>query len=111
MSFMKRYVYQGDYYLVEFDCGSTECVPVDVSGLVETNGDLQDYVEGKIDEPDEFPELHTGFYGRYSADGYCDRTPWSWGDTEQEVIDELEEYYGDDSDEESEEEDEERPVW
>lgn len=103
MGFMQRQVYQGEFYLVEFDNGSTECVPVQVSGHVETNGELADYVEGRVDDPEGEPELHTGFYGRFSAPGYMDRTDWVWAETEQEVIDQLGEMYGEDDDEGEEE--------
>lgn len=88
MAFMKAYVYQGKFWLVETTHG-TECVPFDVETDPTQLGSL---VEGEITE---VPEAHDGFYGRYSAPGYLDATPWRYGYTAEEVEGELDEMYGD----------------
>lgn len=95
MAFMKAYVYQGKFWLVETTHG-TECVPFDVES---DSTRLSVYVDGEIEEIPDGP--HAGFYGRYSADGYMDCTSWHWGASEADVLAELERAYGDDGEYES----------
>lgn len=103
MSFMVQEVCYGHYYLIEANHGETTLVPADVCNG-ETAGDFADYVQGKIDDPDEPVESTEGWYGRMSAPGYLDCTDWTWGETEQEVRATLTEYYGDDEDESEDDE-------
>jgi hypothetical protein len=88
MSFMQPEVYETDYYAVEADCGSTWIVPADVCSA-DTWGDLADYVEAMIDEPDEPAVLSHGWIYRMSAEGYMDCTDWSAADTELEALEEF----------------------
>jgi hypothetical protein len=57
---------------------------------------VRDYIES-----DEVYSIahEQGFYGRYSAPGYTDATDYTWGATEDEVMEELYRLYGDDTDE------------
>lgn len=96
MSFMEREVFRGAYYAVDADHGSTYIVPVTVSGRVATNGELQDYVEGTIDRPDDEPTVRHGWLARLTAPGYLDCTDWSAHPTEQDAVAYLDEMYGDD---------------
>lgn len=109
-NFMRPFVYQGDFYLVEGDHG-TDLVPVDVVGdiglatgytvdiddgssiWVPAINALMDYTDNGADIT-SIERMH-GFYGRYSAPGYIDATDWTWGNTESEVLAELESMYGD----------------
>ncbi len=79
-NFLQVYVYQGDV------------------SEVEENGDYHILPLKEMDLEDEARETGTlftdVFYGRLSADGYLDCTPWHWGHTEEEVLDELEDLYG-----------------
>jgi hypothetical protein len=97
MTFMKPEINHGDYYEVEANHGETHIIPTDVENAT-TNGDLADYIEGTIDEPDAPVTIKTGWLARMSAPGYLDCTDWSAHATEQEAKDYLEEYYGDDDD-------------
>ncbi len=99
MAFMQPAIYFGTYYEVSANHGETYIVPADVSGVVKTYGDLADYVEGKVDEPDTIAEVKRGWLARMSAPGYMDCTDWSAHDTQQEAENYLNEYYGDDDSE------------
>lgn len=113
MSFMRPFVYKGDYYLVETNHG-TEFIPGDVLGdfpgapelgqTIDRDDDdasnerwswitkaVRDYIEGNSIESIERCE---GYYGRYSAPGYTDATDYSWGATEACVLDDLTNMYG-----------------
>lgn len=81
-SFMQPYIYQGDVMEVE-ENGECHLIPVKDMTL--------------DDEARETGTLYMDvYYGRLSADGYLDCTPWVWGTSEEEVLDELEELHGDD---------------
>lgn len=72
-----------------------------VPGDVESDRDsLDDYVEGKIQDPDEDVTAVFGYFGRMSAPGYLDCTDWTFGETEEEVRNELSASYGGDEDDE-----------
>jgi hypothetical protein len=108
-------IYKGDFYLVDGRNG-TDMVPADLVdidipvGCEIRNDDpetadvfadavakLRDFVESP--RGIQSIERHEGFYGRYSAPGYMDATDWSWGATEDEVREELDRMYGDNSEE------------
>lgn len=78
MGFMKPQVSQFAAYLVETECG-TEVVPEDVCGEiidVEDEGEhgiLCPYLEGSTIRAVERVE---GWWHRFSAPGYMDRTDW-----------------------------------
>ncbi len=80
-NFMQPYIYQGN--IVEFESNEgTEYVPEDAAP----------------DMPPEWEyiELHVNtLYGRLSASGYLDCTPWTIGASEDAVLDDLEDSYGD----------------
>lgn len=61
---------------------------------------LRDYCEGSIREI----EAVYGYFGRYSAAGYMDCTPWHFDTDEETLCAELEEYYGGEEEIESGEE-------
>ncbi len=107
MSFMKPHVYKGDYYLVETSNG-TEFIPGDMLSIdmavgesIDDDRDAQDWadcvklVRDFVSDEVESIERGEGYYGRYSAPGYMDATDWTWGETEAEVMAELERMYGD----------------
>lgn len=93
MSFMQPEIYESDYYEVEYDHGSTAFIPLDVVDA-DYNGNLRDYVEGKIDEPDAPVTVKSGWVCRLQAPGYMDATDWSAFDTEREAIEHILETYG-----------------
>lgn len=81
-NFMQAYVYEGDMAEVEddFDDGTTYLVPV-----------------ADLDHDEEAIRYLRGvFYGRLSANGYLDCTPWIVGTSMDGVLDDLEALYGDD---------------
>lgn len=80
--FMEPEWYEGDYYEVQADHGSTYIVPTDVCAA-KVHGDLQDYVEAKIDEPEKPVEVQHGWLYRFSAPGYMDCTDWSVAESEE----------------------------
>ena len=118
MSFMKPYIYGPQFgWRVETDNG-TEYLPDDVYGIpqgwhstvgqvwtdeqaeFETVADhMQEFCEGTI----QTIEVIYGYFGRYSADGYMDCTPWHFDTDEQSLRAELDEHYGDDETEECDE--------
>lgn len=102
-AFMQPEVYFGEYFEVEANHGETTIIPVDVEPAARTNADLADYVEGRIDEPDETVLRKTGWLARMQAPGYLDATEWAAFDSEAEAYDYLDEYYGDDCADNSEE--------
>lgn len=85
MSFMQPEVFKGRYYEVSANHGETWIVPRSVSGIAETQGELRDYVEGRIDDPDAPAVLKTGWLARLSAPGYLDATDWSAHATKREA--------------------------
>ena len=95
MSFMKPYIYEAGYYLVETTDG-TYCVPDFVVGATGTilAENFVDYVEGEIEDPYEPVERHVGFVGRMSASGYLDCTDWVYGSSLNDVEQQLEDLYG-----------------
>jgi hypothetical protein len=108
--FMEPEVYETDYILIDTNIG-TECIPADVVDYQPSEEDqdseeipdeLRDYVEGN--EMYSIERKH-GWVGRMQAPGYLDATDWSWGDTEEEVMDQLREYYGLNDEEDLEDED------
>lgn len=95
MSFMSAEIHKGQYYSVECNRGETWIVPEFVSGKVKRAGDLQPYVQGKIDNPHEKISLQTGYVGRYSASGYMDCTEWTADTNKRRLEKTLREMYGD----------------
>lgn len=112
MSFMKPYIYGPQHgWRVETDNGTEylpddvysipasllehQCIPLDDEFSEDANGacfDLQTYCEGTI----QSIEVIYGYFGRYSADGYMDCTPWSFDTDADTLAAELNEYYGED---------------
>jgi len=80
-NFMQVYMYQGDVSEVE-ENGEYHILPLKEMSLE--------------DEARETGTIFTDvYYGRMSANGYLDCSPWHWGHSEEDVLDELEELYGD----------------
>jgi hypothetical protein len=73
---MVRETYTGAYYEVGHSRGSLEFIPCDVHPGAETNDDLQLYVEGEVDNPEDAPVVKEGTLTRFTAPGYLDCTPW-----------------------------------
>lgn len=94
MSHMTPDIESGSWYEVEANHGETHIIPRDVSGDVETSGELADYVDGTIDDPDAAPVLKTGWLARLSAPGYLDCTDWITAETELEAIEALLDMHG-----------------
>lgn len=81
-NFMQPYIYHGDVMEVE-ENGEFTLMPMQEMTLE--------------DESKETGHIYENvYYGRLSADGYLDCTPWVWGTSEEDVLDELEELHGDD---------------
>jgi hypothetical protein len=99
MAFMRREIYRGSYYEVAANGGERHIVPVDVSGLVATYGDLKDYIEGNVDNPEGTAVRLAGWVCRLSAPGYMDCTPWSACDSQAACAELLTDMYGNDDDE------------
>ena len=60
---------------------------------------IKDYLEvDKSQDVYDIERIH-GWFGRYSAPGYLDATDWIFGNTEEEVREELERLYGMDEEE------------
>jgi hypothetical protein len=95
MSFMQPVTYHGRYRLFETTAG-TELIPADVCDSDDPK-DYADCLEGKFKD-DELPEAVEGYYGRYSAPGYMDCTSWHRADSEEALLEELNELYGADPD-------------
>ncbi len=93
MSFMQPEIFHGEFYSVECNNGETHIVPGDVCHA-ETWGDLADYVEGTVDDPDGAAVCEDGWLCRMQAPGYCDSTDWSACETEAEACQELIDHYG-----------------
>lgn len=94
MSFMVPVVESEDYYSVDCNHGETHIVPVSASGIVQTAGELADYVEGEIDEPEAEIVPQTGFLCQMTAPGYMDQTEWTAFETEIEAWEYLIETQG-----------------
>jgi len=94
MSFMVPDVDKEQYYAVDANHGETHIVPVSSSGIVQTAGELKDYVEGEIDDPDAEIEPQEGYLYRMTAPGYMDCTEWSVAETEVEALENLLEEQG-----------------
>lgn len=105
MSFMEPEILRTRYYVVSANHGETHFLPVDIEPNAQTNAELQNYVEGKVDDPDDAPEVKDGILARLSAPGYMDCTGWTPYDTIDEAREGLREMYGDDDDEEAADED------
>lgn len=80
-NFMQPYLYHGDVMEVE-ENGEFHLIPVKEMTLEDEANET-----GTL-----FKNVH---YGRLSADGYLDCTPWVWGISEEDVLDELEDLHGD----------------
>lgn len=97
MGFMSRYTYHGSYARVETTRGDY-IVPWNHCPDP-TREELAQYAPegiGIIDADDiTSVENHTGWYGRYSADGYLDCTDWETADSEEELAEMLDDLYGD----------------
>lgn len=104
MAFMERQVHKGDGWIVELDTGSSEV-------LFDVNTSDVPKVGDKVWLSDDHGKVESvtyvkGWFGRYSAPGYMDATPWHYAETRDELERELDDAYGDDEDEEDEDEDE-----
>lgn len=92
MTFMEPQADHFTAYHVETTCG-TEIVPADLVGDAPVAEAIEEYCEGRIRfDKDEEPiiETETGWYSRFSASGYMDRTDWMGPfDTEEEALHEL----------------------
>ena len=110
--FMEPEVWETDFILLDGDMG-TDVIPADVVDYTPTSEDedsetipdeLADYTENTTMYSIE--KKH-GWVGRLSAPGYLDATEYTYGNTEQEVRDELSDMYGDDEDGDDEDGDDE----
>ena len=93
-TFMSPDLYLGDYREVSTRQHETSVIPVDVENSDDPD-DYADYVEGA---PNEVSEVRTGWLYRVSASGYMDTSDWGVADTEEEAIEALIEYFGDNAD-------------
>lgn len=88
-SFMVPEMSEDDYYAVQANHGETHIVPADVVRNAKVWGDLADYVDGEIDDPDGPALLSHGWLWRFQAPGYMDATDWSYASTEREAIEDM----------------------
>lgn len=95
---MEPEVYEGKAWQVESTHG-TQYIPREVCG----RDTVLDYIEGSVSNPDEDIQLVKGWLGRMQAPGYLDATDWCFGATEEEVLQQLRDYYGLDEDEDESE--------
>jgi hypothetical protein len=87
MTFMQAQAVQMTAHIVETTNGS-EIVPVDLVGLTPSPDDLRDFIEGAPNGDDI--ETVTGWFSRFSAPGYLDRTDWSGPfETREQALNEL----------------------
>lgn len=106
MAFMKRDIRHGEFWFIDTRQGSF-LVPLDV----ETDPDNLAMYRPELmsfdadDASDWTVERRIGWYGRLSAPGYLDCTDWTYADSEQELIAELREMYGDDDDDDDSDDD------
>jgi hypothetical protein len=93
--FMKRHVYEGEYWEVDGD--EHEVVPASLVPRRPRLDDFKDYIEQRAPTS---ATLCTGFFGRMSAPGYMDATAWVCAPTADGVVAHLREMYedGDDDD-------------
>ena len=105
MPFMEKQIHQGDGWIVETDNGSVviyDWNAPDVEALAAKIGE-------KVWIGDHYGTLESvsyvrGYFGRYSAPGYLDCTPWEYSASRVELERLLTDLYGDQSDDLEEEE-------
>ena len=97
MPHMELDVFKGDGWIVETDDGTVYAPDIDApdadelrkaigSGRRVTIGDVYGHVEAVTHV--------VGWWGRYSAPGYLDATPWLFNKNKRELLKELRDYYG-----------------
>lgn len=98
---MERQVFQGDGWEIQLDGGESFASPEfnapdvdELRNLIGTNRKVTigDGLYGRV-ESVVYLDNKT-WWGRLSAPGYLDATPWSYGTTRQEVERELDDLYG-----------------
>lgn len=96
MAFMQKQIYKGDGWIVELESGASEVMyDVNAPDVPKVGDEVWTESEHGTVSSVEYVK---GFFGRYSAPGYLDATPWVFGHTRAEVEQELE-FYGEDEDE------------
>jgi len=104
MAFMERQVHKGDGWIVELDTGSSEV-------LYDVNAPDVPKVGDKVWLSDDHGKVESvthvqGWFGRYSASGYLDATPWHYAETRAELEAELDADAGEDDEDEDDLDDE-----
>jgi hypothetical protein len=97
--FMQKQVYESDGAKVELKDGSTEYLPADVYGDGKQEPTVENVAQFCEGEPESVEKIH-GWWGRYSAPGYTDRTDWVFDEDKATMEAELERLYGNDDAEE-----------
>jgi hypothetical protein len=94
-------VWRGDAWEVSANGGETHIVPADAVGAsaVPSDGDLDPFVEGRIDRDEDgapIVTLRSGvWFAQLSAPGYLDQTDLAIFDTEREALEYLVDTYDD----------------
>lgn len=106
--FMKPDVRIGSVFIVDTNVG-TEVVPMSVAGRLEFHKPNQTYTRGRTFEHlvawvypycegkqiESVTLKKNVWFGRLSAPGYLDCTPWTWATTQRELRSQLHQLYGD----------------
>ena len=101
--FMQEFIYQGDGWIAETSDGSIVIYDWNAPDV----DDLRKHIGKKIHLGDIYGVLESvehvkGWFGRYSAPGYLDATPWEYAKTRKELESTLRDLYGDLEDEDEE---------
>jgi len=105
MSFMEKQIYQGDGWIAETDNGSVV--------IYDSNAREVEALAAKVGEKVQIGDVYgtlegvsyvRGYFGRFSAPGYLDSTPWEYSASRAELERLLTDLYGDESEDLDEEE-------
>lgn len=94
--FMQEFIYQGDGWIAETSDGSVVIYDWNAPDVDE----LRKMIGRKVHLGDVYGVLESvdhvrGWFGRYSAPGYLDATPWEYAKTRKELESTLRDLYGD----------------
>lgn len=99
MAFMEKEVFKGDGWAIETDDGTVYAPDLDAPDADDLRAQIG--TGKRVQVGDVYGRIEAvtylkGWWGRYSAPGYLDATPWVYATTKKEVEEELKFYGGDD---------------
>ena len=100
MPHMELDVFKGDGWAIETDDGTVYAPDIDApdaEALRAEIGSGRKVQVGDVYGRVEAVEYLRGWWGRYSAPGYLDATPWLFNRNKRELLRELRDYYGDEN--------------